>query len=148
MANFSKISKLRVADDQLAEFVFPVYLDKDDKLPITLICMPGGHHNKGLEAASTKRAQGKRATAGKTPARQLEEGLDEAVLLFPKHVIKGWRNVFDDDGVTPVPYSEAECQKVLELLRTNAPDYFVEFVGWTMTLDNFRVAAAEIVAKN
>lgn len=50
---------------------------------------------------------------------------DRLIEIMAKHVIRGWSNVFDDDGA-PVPYSEEAAIDLLSLLRTEF-DNIVKF---------------------
>jgi hypothetical protein len=50
---------------------------------------------------------------------------DKLIAIAAKHIVRGWSNVFDDDGA-PVPYSEEAAIDLLSLLRTEF-DNIVKF---------------------
>jgi hypothetical protein len=146
MANFTGLNKLAVSPDKTAEYTFPFSLTDDPKQAVVLVCVPAGQANKPLINAVLK-LQAKRQVREVTTAESIDEGLARQVLLYPKYVVKGWKNVFDDDG-KPAAFSVEECQKFLGMLHEKARDYLVEFFAWAQDLDNWRAEDAEAVAKN
>lgn len=69
---------------------------------------------------------------------------DKLIAILAKHVVRGWSNVYDDDGA-PVPYSEEAAIDLLSLLRTEF-DNIVKFaVDETKFVEPVDIAA---VAKN
>jgi hypothetical protein len=145
MANFSALTKLAVAPDKTAEYTFPFSLTEDPAQRVVLVCVPAGTQNKRLTNAVLKRRSGQSAQA--MSAETIEESMESVVELYPEHVIRGWRNVFDDAGVA-MNYSAAEGKSLLRMIRDNVPDKLQEFFLWAQNLDNWRVANAEVAAKN
>lgn len=144
MANYDHLRKQLTVDKAPRPYVFPLALGPDPKKRLTLHCVPAGTQNKELTNASLKR-RAQQPRAGTLTAETLDDAMLAVAELYPEHVIRGWENVFDDEG-KPVPYSVEECRKVLGIVQELAPDHLTEFASWAQELDNFR--AAEAVAKN
>jgi hypothetical protein len=147
MANFEHLrKKLHVEREKTVPYTFPFALGEDPRKPLIVDCVPAGTTNKPLTNAVIKRsaARGKGATF---TADTIEEGAEVVADLYPEHVVRGWKNAFDENG-KEIPYSIEEGRKLLGLLAQEAPDKLEEFAAWARDLDNFRQAQAEIVAKN
>lgn len=147
MANYDRIKKLLVADDQTAEYALPICLSDDPTKPVVLICIPAGTNNKALTNAGLKMAQA-RPKKTRFDHDDLVVARGDNATLFPRFVIKGWRNVFDDDGRTAVPFSPDECEKLLRLVIQVDGNAFDDFCAWARELSNFRPDTTEAVAKN
>lgn len=110
-----------------------------------LIVRPSGEANAKYRSAMAKasndprlRGHGRRRTPAMTNASREVEAE-----LYAKHVVVGWRNVFEDGA--EVPFSETKCLELLMALVEPQPDGatpFAEEFEYLMAFcrnnDNFR----------
>lgn len=79
-----------------------------------LTLAPATRETKLYWSKSIKRS-GRRGVRARIDETTIEEGREEDLQLFPKHIVKGWEGVFNKAGEA-VPFSESECRKFLTAL--------------------------------
>jgi len=134
MSKFGHLQKLAVTGESTVDFVFYAI----DGSP-TLEVAPATKANKPFFNAVLKKgkeAQRKlRARRGQMPTQaQLDEVRRQDADLFVEYVVKGWRNVVDQEG-EPVEFSAQECR---EFLLAIPEDMFEELRDFCMETANFR----------
>jgi hypothetical protein len=159
MANFNNLTRYRVTGDMTKEYDLGVALGKRDGQYVTVVLTvaPANSLNPGYlnEALDIARKEEERVAKRKgvkvqelsnaqllAKAKEAEEADRE---IYPRHVIKGWSNVFDDDMVTEVPFSLAECAKFVKVLPEHI---FTALRIFCQEANNFQASDAEALAKN
>jgi len=150
MPNFENLKKKLAVD---ASKTIPVdlgFITKDGEPAVILHVLPAGTTNKALHRAALEDAGNRpkaRRAANLSPEQQVREfaeGMERDRVLYANHVVKGWENVFGDDGVA-VPFSAKECEA---LLRALPDDLFGILQTVCNTPDNWRVVDGAAIAKN
>lgn len=99
------------------------------------------YFNKVLKL--TRRRKGKLKRGVDTS--YLEETREEDKELFPKYIVIGWENVYDEDG-TLVEFSEEECQN---FIKEMPPWMFDDLRNFAGDIENFLdIMDVEARAKN
>lgn len=129
---FSKLAEaLSIKKDATAEFTIV-----QARPEIVLVCRPATQVNSGYynDALRDIDVELRRAKGQQTDAATLEASRDKDRVLFAKHVIVSWRNVFDDDG-KEVAFGAVALKEFLEKIP---PDIFDEVRVFCKEDDNFR----------
>lgn len=128
MSNFSHLGSLEVSADKTAEYT--LHQITVNGVSPTLIVAPATEVNKPYFNALLKRAgkNARQVRAGAVNTGLIEENRDEDRELYPKYVIKGWRNVLDVEGAT-VKFSQKEVQSFLDALPAWMFDDLRSFCG-------------------
>lgn len=145
MVDFSHLSALQVSADKTAEYVIH-QITVNDKSPV-LILAPATDANKGFFNALLRRSSKQAAAlkAGKVDVKMIEDHRDEDRVLYPKHVVKGWRDMVDAEGER-VPFTQQNVTDFFEALPNWVFDDVREFARETSNyVDPLDV---EIKAKN
>lgn len=124
MADFSHLEALEVSTDKTAEYT--LHQISVNGLSPTLIVAPATEVNKPYFNALLKRASkiGRAVRAGNMTTAMIQEKRDKDKELYPKHVVKGWRDVVDRKGKV-VKFSVEEVTSFLEQL----PDWLFDEVS-------------------
>lgn len=137
MSQFGQLKKLAVPRSQTKDLPLEIVL-KAGGQPVILEVLPATQQNEAYWNALVKSPVTKKMAKGGVPtARQLAASQAEDVALFANHVIRGWKNVFDDAGVA-ITFTTAACLDFLQMLLENAPDIFGTIRGYVGDLGNFR----------
>lgn len=145
MADFSHLKELDVAADKTAEFTLH-QITVNGRTPV-LVVAPATEANKPYFNALLKRA-GKAARqmkAGNISADLLEKNRDEDKELYPRYVLKGWRDMVDAGGAE-VPFSAEEASNFVEALPNWLFDELRNFCGNPTSFADF--IDVEVSAKN
>lgn len=119
MAKFGNLKKQFDPAGRTSVMTLPICWTKPDGTRVypRLHMVYAGETNKpwtnAVNAFNAKTGLARKAMAGQQGADELALQRDKD--LYPKHVIKGWSDVVDDD-LTPVPFTEADCREYLEAL--------------------------------
>ena len=100
MVDFSHLDKLKVTPDRTAEYTLYQIEAGADGHPV-LILAPATDANKPFQNAALKKSTTKnfrRMRGGSLTPEMLEEDREDDRKLYPRHVVKGWRNVTDAKG--------------------------------------------------
>lgn len=161
MTTFKKATKYRVTGGETQEYDLGLVLGyrknkagEDEEVTAVLIVAPAHQMNEGYlndvlrKAREAQEASGRKAPPKLSVSQQIvkaAEHREDERALYAKHVIKGWRNVFDDEGKEPA-FSEAECLTFLQQVLDD--EMFDRLRAFCVNPDNFRATAAEVLAKN
>ena len=145
MADFSHLKKLDVSVGQTTEYVFN-QITVNDKSPV-LIVAPATEANKPYFNALLRRAgkTTRQVRSGSINIGMLEDNRTEDRSLYPKHVVKGWRDVTDAGG-DDVPFSVESCTDFLTALPDWLFDELRSFCGNPASFAD--VLDSEATAKN
>lgn len=146
MADFSHLKGLDVSTDKTAEFHLH-QITVNGKTPV-LIVAPATEANKPYFNALLKRAgkSARQVRAGAISSGMIAENRDEDRDLYPKHVVKGWRDVIDGKTGEDVKFSAKECRAFLEALPDWLFDDCRNFCGNPANFTD--VVDVEVHAKN
>lgn len=144
MADFSHLGQLDVGA-RTAEFTIH-QVTVNGRSP-TLILAPATEANKGYFNALLKRAgkSARKVKAGNINVGLIEENRDEDRDLYPKLIVKGWRDVTDING-TDVEFNVDDCAKFLAQLPSWLFDDIRAFAGDTSNY--VEMLDLEVNAKN
>ena len=124
---FNHLKKLKAEDT--AEY--DIYqIAGDAKLIVRPTVGNTEYRNASLRFASKNKALFKGAVSSK--AVDAHRASDRG--LFAKHVVVGWKNIFDDGG-DPVEFSPSNCEEFLTMLPDDIFDEIRDFAG---NISNFR----------
>jgi hypothetical protein len=116
MANkFGHLKQLDVKSDSTADMTLH-QIEVNDVSP-TLVVRPATDANKPYFNALLKRSgrNMRQVQSGKITAGLIEDNREEDKVLFPKHVVVGWKDMLDEKG-KEIPFTEADCQDFVESL--------------------------------
>lgn len=128
--DFSHLRQLEVRRERA--FDYTIFQLEDEPV---LECAPATEANSGYFNAVLRGSSKsmRRMRRGKIDAKTLRENRAQDRALFPKYVVKGWRNVNDASG-QPVEFSEEACAAYLVAL----PNWvFDDFRTWAGDPENF-----------
>jgi hypothetical protein len=102
----------------------------------TLVVVPATEANTPFlnEMLSRSKRLARRLRGGRVTAEVMQESRDQDRELYSKHVVKGWRNVFDADG-KEVPFCPEACAEFLQAIPNDMLDELRTYCG---NADNFR----------
>ena len=145
MADFSHLQELDVSAETTAEFTLH-QITVNGKTP-TLIVAPATEANKPYFNALLKRAgkTARQVKAGAVNAGMIEENREEDKELYPKHVIKGWKDVVDATG-EDTKFSAKDCEAFVAALPNWLFDEVRNFCGNPASFAE--VLDVEVSAKN
>jgi hypothetical protein len=128
MVDFSYLGALEVSVEHTSEY--PMHqIQVNGKSP-TLIVAPATDVNKPYFNVLLKRS-GKTAKQLKAGAQvstdMLEDSREEDKALYPKYVIKDWRDMVDAETGKDIPFSVADCVKFIEALPNWLFDNMVKY---------------------
>jgi hypothetical protein len=129
--NFSHLRNLTVATDSQSEFIF-YGISGEPALDVAPATEANKPYLNGVLARSKKLAR--RLRGARMTVEVLQESREQDRELYPKHVVKGWRNVFDADG-NEVPFCPEACAEFLQAIPNDMFDELRTFCG---NADNFR----------
>ena len=115
MADFSHLKELDVEASSTAEYTFH-QVTVNGKTPV-LIVSPATEANKPYFNALLKRSAktSRQVRSGNINTGLIEENRDEDRELYPKHVVKSWRDVIDAKG-KDTPFTVSDCTDFLAAL--------------------------------
>lgn len=115
MSQFNSLKQFDISGDRTVPYEM-MDIQMGGKTPILMV-KPATEANKPYTRnqlkSSNKRIQ--RAAAKGISLETLEANRDDDRNQYPRHIIVGWDNVFDDNG-EPVPYTVANCTEFMEAL--------------------------------
>ena len=144
MSKFGHIATTKVSGETTADYKFYEF-DVDGAIP-TLRVAPATRSNKAYQAGLMKATEGdqQRLARGKIPAGYIDTLREKQVILYSKHIVRGWENVLDQDK-NPVPFSEADCLDFLQAIPAQSFDQLITFCE---NEGNFRSYDPKEIAKN
>jgi hypothetical protein len=115
MSKFSNLQKYEIAADKAVKYDL-VDIQMNGKTPFVMV-KPATEANKPFAKAQLARSNKriKAASARGVSLETLEASRDDDRDLYPKHIITGWGNVFDNDG-GEVAFSVENCKEFLDAL--------------------------------
>ncbi len=121
MTNFSHLGALEVSPDTTSEYTLH-QITVNGASPVLTVA-PATEANKPYFNALLKRASktARQIQAGAVNTGLIEENRLEDRELYPKHIIKGWHDVFDADG-TKVNFNRGNLKEFLDAL----PDWLFD----------------------
>jgi len=129
--NFEYLERLEVKEGATADYVLD---DINPEAPPVLTLLPAGPANKTYNRAAMRRnRQFDALLAGKMTPKLIEELREADVVLFAKHVIRGWKNVVDNDG-KPVKFSVENAEAFFHALPTR---FFDSIRAFAQNADNY-----------
>jgi hypothetical protein len=146
MADFSHLKALDVNAGMTAEYTLH-QITVNGKSP-TLIVAPATDVNKPYFNALLKRSgkAARQVKAGKMTADLIDTNRDEDKELYPKHVVKGWRDMVDVETGGDLVFTPADCVSFLDALPNwifdDCRTFCVEITNYTEPMD------IEVLAKN
>jgi hypothetical protein len=137
MSKFGHLKALQVSGDDTADFTFY----EIEGAPV-LECSPATSVNKPFfnevlrrSKVAARKLKGRR---NQIPTQgQLDEVRRQDVALFVEYIVKGWRNVVDQEG-NAVEFNADECAQFLTAIPD---DMFEELRNFCLDIANFRDAA-------
>lgn len=105
----------------------------------TLIVKHSGETNKKYFNEVLRRAEHFQKRKAKISVEMLADARERDRVLYPKHVVTGWKNVVDKDKVV-VPYTEDDCEAFLRAIPDEELDGLREFCR---DASNFREATID-----
>ena len=154
MADFSFLDTQKVQADKIKSFTLNGIAMPNGSVPV-LEGIHAGESNPPYWNAQLKR-QGKRLAvtqaavkAGNIDNELVKRAREDDRELYPLHVIKGWKNVFDAEG-KPVKFTTADCigllnhlpNEVMEDLRTFYGAH-INFTGEALTLEEAAITGKD-----
>lgn len=146
--DFSQLDNLQV--NGAATRVYTLPISTKPGAPLVELDVVSAHEDANLGYRDA-RARGvrrgiKKATqlTGPEGPRWLAAFRDEDRRLYPQHVIKGWRHVYNKAG-EPIPFTPQAAEVLLAKLPNDYVDGLRDFCG---DPDNHRDVTLEEVAKN
>lgn len=146
--DFSQLDAYQVRADKTRVYTLPISTKKG--APFVELDVVSAHEpanpgyrderSRGVRKGIRKASQ----LTGPDGARWLKALLDEDRKLYPKHVIKGWRHVYNAGG-TEIPFSAGACEALLGRVPDDMFEGLRDFCG---DPDNHREISLEEVAKN
>lgn len=131
MPNFEYLERLEVKEGSTAEYVLD---DINPEQPPVLELLPAGAANKAYSRAAMRRnRQFDALLAGKMTPKLIEEIREADVVLFAKHVIRGWKHVVDNDG-KPVKFTAENAEAFFRALPTR---FFDAIRAFAQNADNY-----------
>lgn len=126
MADFSHLKKLDVVATSVAEYVFH-QVTVNGKTPV-LVVAPATEANKPYFNALLKRSSktARQVRSGNINTGLIEDNRDEDRDLYPKHIVKEWRDVVDAKG-KDTKFSASDCADFLTALPNWVLDDFFAF---------------------
>lgn len=67
-----------------------------------------------------------------------------AIKVHAKHILVDWKDVLEDDEVTPMPYSSKKAEELL----IEFPTFLEEVLEFSLREDEFRIELVEAAVKN
>jgi len=134
MGSFDHLKKMKVSAGVTREFPLPEIADKT-----MLTVRPAGEANPAYfndTMRKSSRSDLKKAGTNKIDTAFLARSRNLDRTLYAEHVVVGWSDVVDGDGVT-VPFSKAACRELLEALPDDVLDQLRVFC---QDASNFREA--------
>lgn len=128
MADFKHIQGLDFTSEDTAEF--PIYqIVVNGKTPVLLLA-PATDANKPYFNALLRRANKnvRVVRSGGVNIGMLEENRAEDLELFPKYVVRGWKDVIGNEG-EEVKFNVEDCTKFLAALPSWIFDEIRNFAG-------------------
>ena len=132
MVDFGNLEALEVKDGTTAVLTLEE-INGDN--PPTLTLAPAGQSNKAYNREALRRnRQFDALIAGRKLSPKLIEEIREAdTVLYAKHVVKGWKNVVDNEGKA-VPFNEENATAFFQAL----PRRFFDMIrGFCQDAENF-----------
>lgn len=143
--DFGYLKQLDVTKEKTAEFSMPQIM-VNGKSPV-LVVTPATEANAGYFNALLKRSKkaARLVRSGNISVQTIKDNRGEDRTLYPKYVVKGWRDVVDATG-EEVPFSAEACADFLAAL----PDWlFDDLNSFCKEPTNFSEALdIETAAKN
>ena len=131
MPNFEYLERLEVKEGRTAEYILD---DINPEEPPVLTLLPAGPANKQYSRAAMRRnRQFDALLAGKMTPKLIEDIRDADVVLFAKHVIRGWKNVVDTDGKA-VKFTAENAEAFFNALPTR---FFDSIRAFAQNADNY-----------
>jgi hypothetical protein len=123
MANFDHLKNLEVTAESTADYTLYQVEDPETGKSPTLIVAPATDANAPYFNALLKRSRkyARQLKARNVSVDTLQQSRGEDKILYPRHVIKGWRDVFDSKG-KPVKFSQEACIEFFQSI----PDWIFE----------------------
>lgn len=148
MPNFGKLNELTVTANTTAECKL-FHITVNGKSPI-LVVAPATEVNKPYFNEQLRRVSSsvKQVKAGAINASMLEEGRDDDRELYPKFVIKGWRDMLDHETGEEIKFSRKVCEEFLQALPDHVFDYIREFAANTSSFTGMVDVDVQGTAKN
>jgi len=128
LTNFSHFQELAVKADNTAELTLH-QVDIEGVSP-TLIVGPATEANKPYFNALLKRSgrNARQVSSGKINAGMIEDNRDEDRQLYPKYVVKGWKDMTGADG-NAVEFNTENCIDFLNSIPAWLFDDIRNFCG-------------------
>jgi hypothetical protein len=148
MGSFSKMTAQSIDPDARRWFTFDTIVPVKGDQPIRVEAVHAGECNSTYKNDAVRRVneQIARASNKLTPA-QIDMLRDQDADIFARCIVKGWENVFFDDGTEP----EFNVENIAGWLRAIPKELFDRFRVWAKEAENFRDTpkppSAEAIAK-
>ena len=134
MSQFSQFEKLEVKAQATAKYVM-YQVSTKGKNPVLFVAAAGESNPEYFNEllARTKRFTNRIQTGGVITAEGLHDNRQENRNLYPRYIVKGWKNVFDAQD-NPVEFNEENCVDFIKAL----PDWlFDELCAFCQQPQNF-----------
>lgn len=135
MASFNKIAKKQKKSDTAWYDMYDVTCEGATS-HVRLCVREAGQATPGYWNETLRRSEHLAKRKAKITAGLVESLQQQDLVLFPKYIVVGWENVFDDNG-NPVPFSEEDCKKFVVGIGIDEFKKLSDFCG---DFTNFRDA--------